>query len=94
MFDFVDSLVYRSKNKADWEKAQELLQRSNLNFRAWHSEEAPVGGCGSKLDIRQFGRKAPISKTVYKIEVEAKDKAEAQNILVGKVLPIRFTGVG
>ena len=45
-------LVYSSKDRQDWEKAKGILDEGRISFHAWVSEEAPVGGCGSKIDIR------------------------------------------
>ena len=87
-------LVYCSKDQADWEAAKELLEDAGVSSKAWESEESPVGGCGSKIDIRSFGTKKVVPKTLYKIEVEPGDEARAKELLAGKVQPVRFYGTG
>ncbi len=86
-------IVYRSKNKEDWEKAQELLNEANISHYAWVSEEPPVGGCGSKLDIRTFASTKKLPKLMYSIEVHKDLEKDAMNILKDQVLPPRSYGV-
>ena len=86
-------LVYSSKDKEDWEKAKTLLHQSSINFSSWESEEPPVGGCGSKVDVRSFMKKEPVPKGVFKIEVKREDAESAKPVLDGKVLPPRSYGV-
>ena len=49
-------LVYCSKDREDWEKARSLLDAAELRSPAWESEEAPVGGCGGKIDVQVCDR--------------------------------------
>ena len=87
------SLVYSSKDRADWEKAQGLLRATEIDFNAWEAEESPAGGCGGKADPRTFlsGKKS-VPKTVYKIEVAAADEPAAKKELAGKVRPVLSYG--
>ncbi len=84
------ALVYNSKDEADWQNAQTLLTSAAIRFKAWHSEELPVGGCGSKIDVRKLGAKGPIPKELYKIEVNAGEKEKAEAVLAGAVKAIRY----
>ena len=87
-------LVYSSKDRQDWEKAKGILDEGSISFHAWVSEEAPVGGCGSKIDIRAFGTGRPVPKEIYKIEVEKADQVRAGELLKGQVQPPRSYGAG
>ena len=89
---FGNVLVYSSKDKEDWEKAQKLLNDAHIIFSCREAEEPPVGGCGSKIDIRSFMKKEPVSRIVYKIEVKKSEEKQARFILDGNVLPIRSFG--
>ena len=90
---FRKTLIYSSKDREDWEKAQSLLQKSAITFSPSESEEPPVGGCGSKIDIRSFMKREPIPKTIFKIEVNRAEADRAKSLLDGKVLPVRSYGV-
>lgn len=86
-------LVYCSKDKTDWETAKDLLSAAQIACQAWESEEAPVGGCGSKIDHRTFmnGKKS-IPRTIYRIQVSAPDGEAARAALEGKVKPVQYYG--
>ena len=86
-------LVYQSKKKDDWEKAQKLLTDAGIEFHAWEAEEPPVAGCGSKIDPRKFMRKVEIPREIYRIEVDRDIHAEAKKALQGKVLPVISYGL-
>ena len=43
--------------------------------------EAPVGGCGAKLDIRDFGPKGKIDRNYYYIDVKPADADQAKACL-------------
>ncbi len=93
MFEsFSKRIVYRSKNEEDWKIAQGLLKEAGIDHYAWVSEEPPVGGCGSKLDIRTFASKKKLPKMMYSIEVKKDLEKEARTVLDGKVLPPRSYG--
>ena len=86
-------LVYCAKDKADWETAKALLSAAEVPCQPWESEEAPVGGCGSKIDHRTFmnGKKS-IPRTIYRIQVSAPDGEAARAALEGKVKPVQYYG--
>ena len=86
-------LVYCSKDREDWEAAKALLSSAGVAHSAWESEEAPVGGCGSKIDHRTFMKKKPVvPKTIFRIQVPAPDAGAAKAALDGKVKPIQHYG--
>ena len=86
-------LVYCSKDRDDWEKAKALLESSGVRHSAWESEEAPVGGCGSKIDPRTFmtGKKS-IPRTIFRIQVSLPDAPAARAALDGQVRPVQHYG--
>ena len=86
------TLVYRSKDQADWEKAKELLAENGIEFFPFAAQESPVPGCGGKVDPRKFLNPKPVPTTVYRIEVAAENKEKAGRILNGKVQPVRSYG--
>ena len=92
MFKWRKALVYCSKDKADWEKAQGLLDGNGIGMKAWHVEEPPMAGCGVKIDPRTFLNKNPVPKILYKIEVAFADKTQAEGVLSGQVQPVRYYG--
>ncbi len=94
MFEtFTRRIVYRSKDEEDWKKAQEILKNAGIEHTAWVSEEPPVGGCGSKLDIRTFASKKKLPRAIFSIEVSKESEKTAKQTLDGKVLPPRSYGV-
>lgn len=87
-------LVYQSKDQADYQKAQELLEEAGISHHAWESEEVSQCGCGGKVDVRKFGRKGPIPTRIFHIETERENAEEAKRVLKGKVRPILYYGYG
>ncbi len=88
------SLVYRSKDKADWEKAQKLLRDAGVACFPYAGEEPPVPGCGAKIDPRKFMNPNPVPTTLYEIKVASEDREKAEAALAGQVLPVRSYGFG
>lgn len=88
------TIVYRSKDEEDWNKAQKLLHDAGIKCEAWKSEEPPVGGCGCKIDVRSFASGKKIPRNIFSIEVRKEFGKMAQDALSGKVLPPRSYGVG
>ena len=44
--------------------------------------EAPICGCGAKLDIRDFGPQGKIDRNFYYIDVPEKDYEKARTLLM------------
>ena len=86
-------LVYQSKKKEDWEKAQQLLASAGIEHHAWFVEEAGAAGCGSKIDPRKIMRRIEIPKEIYRIEVDRQDGKKAEDTLRGNVLPVISYGL-
>ena len=86
------ALVYRSKDGEDWEKARALLREAGIAFADYETDEPTGACCGAKIDIRKAGRDVEVPDRIFRIEVAAKDKAAAEGVLEGKVLPVKSYG--
>ena len=77
--------VCQKKAREGWQKAKEALKAAGVRgIAARHYEvEPPVGGCGSKLDIRNFGPNGRIDREEYFITVPAEEAERARKVLEG-----------
>lgn len=67
--------VFCKRDREGWTAAKAAGVRG---MRAWHFEdEPPVGGCGCKLDIRNFGPKGRIDREMYVVTVPAAELERA-----------------
>lgn len=94
MLPWQKRIVYRSKNKADWEEAKRLLTESGIEHYPHAGDETPVAGCGAKIDPRKFMNEKPVPSKIFSIEVAKEDKERAEHVLDGKVQPPRSYGYG
>ena len=46
------TLVYRSKDKDDWDKAKKLLEEADITYFPFAAQESPIPGCGAKVEPR------------------------------------------
>lgn len=90
ILDFLDdkntALVYdEQKGREDWKAAKEKLKTAGIKINTgYYEKECPVGGCGSKLDIRDFGPRGRIDRKGYYIRVALADVEKAKTILAVK----------
>ena len=77
--------VFCKRDKAGWEAAREALKAAGIQgVKARHFQvEPPVGGCGCKLDIRNFGPRGRIDREEYFITVPADEADRAREVLEG-----------
>ena len=75
--------VFCKRDREDWTAAKAALKAAGIRgIRAWHCEvEPPVGGCGCKLDIRNFGPNGRIDRELYLISVPVSELEEAKAVL-------------
>lgn len=75
--------VFCKRDRAGWTAAKAALKAAGIRgVRAWHyEEEPPVGGCGCKLDIRNFGPKGRIDREMYVVAVPAEEAERAAAVL-------------
>lgn len=76
-------VVFRRKDKEGWERAKRILKEAGVEgVRAGAYEaEAPVCGCGSKLDPRDFGPKGKIDRRTFDIRVPLREAERARALL-------------
>ena len=86
------SIVYRSKDEADWTEAKRLLSEAGIEQYPFAAEESPISGCGVKVDPRRFLNPNPVPSMIYRIEVAKADKDRAEEVLLGKVRPVLSYG--
>lgn len=77
--------VFCKRDREGWTAAKAALKAAGVRgVRAWHFEdEPPVGGCGCKLDIRNFGPKGRIDREMYVVTVPAAETERARAALAG-----------
>lgn len=75
--------VFCKQDREGWTAAKAALKAAGIRgVRAWHYEaEPPVGGCGCKLDIRNFGPKGRIDREMYVVAVPAEETERAAAVL-------------
>lgn len=82
-------VIYKEKGKeAEWKEARRFLKEAGISVSSSTvPSEAPVGGCGAKLDIRDFGPRGKIDRNWYYIMVAESDVAKAREVLQGHGFP-------
>lgn len=85
-----EKLVYKEKgNKQEWQKARELLKQAGIRMTTTAlPSEAPICGCGAKLDIRDFGPRGKIDRNMYYIDVAEREWAAARDVLAKAGIPV------
>ena len=86
------TVVYRSRDKDDWLKAQDLLSKEDVEHWPFAAEEAPMAGCGIKIHPGKFWSSKNVPSVIYRIEVAVEEKERADSVLAGKVQPVRSYG--
>lgn len=79
-----EKLIYKERGKKEeWKRAQALLKEAGLKLSVTELPvEAPICGCGAKLDIRDFGPQGKIDRNFYYIDVPEKDYEKARTLLM------------
>lgn len=68
--------------KEKWKVCKTALKEAGMDISSGsYPSEAPICGCGSKLDIRDFGPKGKIDRDIYYIEVAIPQVEEAKSLL-------------
>lgn len=70
-------------DKAHWKAAKEALKAAGIKIMesGYYETETPVGGCGAKLDHRNFGPNGRIDRNAYTISVRPEDVDAAKEVL-------------
>ena len=76
--------IFKKKDRETWLAVKAALKESGLpGVRAGHYLQETVmgGGCGAKLDPRDFGAKGRIDREIYWVKVIEGDEEKAREIL-------------
>lgn len=76
--------IYKKRDRATWEEIKRSLKAAGLKgFKAGHyfQETVTGGGCGAKLDPRDFGPGGRIDRDIYWVKVIEGDEERASDIL-------------
>ena len=76
--------IFKKRDRETWKQIRESLRSAGLKgFRAGHyfQETVTGGGCGAKLDPRDFGGRGRIDRDIYWVKVREDDEANALEIL-------------
>lgn len=75
--------VFCKRDREGWSAVKAALKAAGVRgVKAWHYKaEPPAGGCGCKLDIRNFGPKGRIDREMYVVAVPISELERAWSAL-------------
>ncbi|MEG1594037.1 MAG: hypothetical protein RR350_06460 [Oscillibacter sp.] len=75
--------VFSEKNQARYELCKTALENAGIQLMesGSYETEAPISGCGAKLDARDFGPGGKVDRRTYYLAVRPEDAAEARTLL-------------
>ena len=76
--------IFKKRDKETWLQVKEALKAAGLpGVKSGHYLQETVmgGGCGAKLDPRDFGTKGRIDRDIYWVDVPEEEAAHAKQIL-------------
>ena len=76
--------IFQKRDRETWEQIRDALKEAGLaSMRSGHYLQETVmgGGCGAKLDPRDFGGRGKIDRDIYYVKVIAADEEKARDIL-------------
>ena len=89
--------LFKKRDKETWQQIKDALKEAGLpGVKAGHYLQETVmgGGCGAKLDPRDFGPRGRIDREIYWVEVPAEEEEKARDILRAKgLVPVVEEGV-
>ena len=77
--------IYKKKDRETWEQIRNVLKAGGLKgVTASHYAQDVVraGGCGAKLDPRDFGAKGKSDHDIYYIKVREADAETARELIL------------
>lgn len=78
-------------DRALWKQAKARLKDAGIRIMesGYYETEAPICGCGAKLDHRDFGPGGRIDRLTYYISVKPEDVERAKDLLSDLTRPER-----
>ena len=76
--------IFKKRDRETWLQIKSTLKQAGLRgTRAGHylQDAVMAGGCGAKLDPRDFGTKGKIDRDIYWVKVPASEEAHAKELL-------------
>ena len=76
--------LFKKRDKETWLQIKEALQEGGVTgVKSGHYLQETVmgGGCGAKLDPRDFGPRGKIDRDIYWVEVPEEEEAHAREVL-------------
>ena len=76
--------IFKKRDRETWLLVRSALREAKLpGLKSGHNLQETVmgGGCGAKLDPRDFGGRGKIDREIYWIEVPASEETHAREIL-------------
>lgn len=76
--------IFKKRDRETWEQIKEALKEAGLpGVKSGHYLQETVmgGGCGAKLDPRDFGGHGKIDRDIYWVKVIEGDEEKAKEIL-------------
>jgi len=76
--------IFKKRDRETWLQIRTALKEAGLpGVKAGHYLQETVmgGGCGAKLDPRNFGGRGTIDRDIYWVKVIAADEEKAREIL-------------
>lgn len=86
------TMLFKKRDKETWLQIKAALREAGLKgVQSGHYLQETVmgGGCGAKLDPRDFGSRGRIDREIYWVDVLEEEEREARDILrrAGIALP-------
>ena len=76
--------IYKKRDRETWKQIKASFKSAGFKgFKAGHyfQETVTGGGCGAKLDPRDFGGRGRIDRDIYWVKVREDDETKALEIL-------------
>ncbi len=76
--------IYKKKDRETWQQIKDVLKAGGIRgISASHYAQDVVraGGCGAKLDPRDFGAKGKADHDIYYIKVREEEKEKALELI-------------
>ena len=75
--------IYKKKDRETWQQLKDVLKAGGLKISAGHyfADVVACGGCGAKLDPRNFGAKGAADRDIYYIRVKESDRETALKLI-------------